>query len=120
MPPDAHPESEWLTRKSRIDTRLAELGWAIRAAASVGSIDRCSGHALTEYPTANGPADYAQVVDGQILGIVEAKRVSLGPQNVLVQAERYARGVDPSPFDFRGCRVPFLYATNGEVIWFHD
>ena len=25
-----------------------------------------------------------------------------------------------SPFNFRGYRVPFLYATNGEVIWFHD
>ena len=25
-----------------------------------------------------------------------------------------------SPFDFRGYRVPFLYSTNGEVIWYHD
>ena len=54
------------------------------------------------------------------LGIVEAKKLTLGPQNVLIQAERYARGVNDSPFDFGGFRVPFLYSTNGEVIWFHD
>src|SRR5262249_21366110 len=36
------------------------------------------------------------------------------------QAERYARGVAGGPFDFRGYRVPFLYSTNGEVIWHHD
>ena len=55
-----------------------------------------------------------------LLGVVEAKKLSLGPQNALVQAERYSRGVEPSPFDFRGYHVPFLYSTNGEVIWFHD
>ena len=50
----------------------------------------------------------------------EAKKLTLGPQNVLTQAERYARGVRKSPFNFEGFRVPFLYSTNGEVIWFHD
>ncbi len=29
-------------------------------------------------------------------------------------------GASGSPFDFGGFRVPFLYSTNGEVIWFHD
>ena len=75
---------------------------------------------LEEYETDNGPADYALCVDGKVLGIVEAKKLSLGPQNALVQAERYARGVADSPFNFGGFRVPFLYASNGEVIWFRD
>lgn len=39
---------------------------------------------------------------------------------MLTQAERYARGVVRSPFNFDGFRVPFLYSTNGEVIWFRD
>jgi type I restriction enzyme R subunit len=47
--------------------------------------------------------------------VVEAKKVTLGPQNVLIQAERYARGVKDSPFNFAGFHVPFLYSTNGEV-----
>jgi len=59
-------------------------------------------------------------VDGQILGIVEAKKVTLGPQNVLTQAERYSKGAVDGSVNVRGYRVPFLYSTNGEVIWFHD
>jgi type I restriction enzyme, R subunit len=77
-------------------------------------------HAVTELLTANGPADYALTIDGRILGIVEAKKVTLGPAGVLVQAERYSKGVADSPFSFRGFRVPFLYSTNGEILYFHD
>lgn len=109
-------ESEWLTRKKRIDPRLEAAGWSLS-----GSTGGDSGAwRVEELPTTHGPADYALVVDGKILAIVEAKKLSLGPQNVLAQAERYARGLGRTAFDFGGLRVPFLYATNGEVIWFHD
>ena len=64
--------------------------------------------------------DYVLCVGGRIVGIVEAKRLTVGQQNVLTQAERYARGLVGGPFDYRGPWVPFLYATNGEVIWHHD
>lgn len=107
-------ESESETRAGRIDPILNGLGWPERTSASHGS------HRVEEYPTENGPADYALCVDGRVLGIIEAKRLTLGPQNVLTQAERYARGVTTSPFNFDGLHVPFLYSTNGEVIWFHD
>lgn len=112
-------ELEWQTRKGRIDPRLAALGWTIlRWTPDINSnVPGCL--AITEYPTANGPADYALFVDGQWLGIIEAKKLTLGPQNVLTQAERYSRGA-VSSFDFHGFHVPFLYSTNGEVIWFHD
>jgi type I restriction enzyme R subunit len=59
-------------------------------------------------------------VNGRILGIIEAKKLSLGPQNVLVQAQRYSEGATGNPLQFGPYRVPFLYSTNGEVIWFHD
>lgn len=72
------------------------------------------------FETANGPADYALCVNGQILGVVEAKKLTLGPMGVLTQAERYSRGFSTSPFNFRGFRVPFLYSTNGEIVWHHD
>src|SRR5262249_10366996 len=77
-------------------------------------------HAIEEFPTVNGPADYALVVDGKLLGVVEAKKVTLGPQNVLTQAERYSKGLDQTGFNFHGYRAPFLYSTNGEIFWFHD
>lgn len=112
--------SEWLTRKRLIDPKLKAAGWSIvpfSPGMSLNSDKRC---AVEEYETANGPADYALSVDGRVLGVVEAKKLTLGPQGVLAQAERYCKGLTNSPFNFRGYRVPFLYSTNGEVIWHHD
>ncbi len=121
MPPSPHhDETEYRTRRSRIDPHLIAQGWEIVPFDASAVPASYTHHAVTEYPTANGPADYALFVAGQPLGIVEAKKVSLGPQNVLLQAERYCRAAAESPFNFRGYRVPFLYSTNGEVLWFHD
>jgi len=36
------------------------------------------------------------------------------------QAQRYSQGVSESQLNYSGFRVPFLYATNGELIRFHD
>lgn len=113
-------EAEWQTRKTRIDGRLAAQGWKLKPFDATKPLSALERHAIAEYETQNGPADYALCQDAAILGIVEAKKVSLGPQNVLTQAERYSRGVPDSLYDFRGFRVPFLYSTNGEILWFHD
>jgi type I restriction enzyme R subunit len=75
---------------------------------------------VEEYPTATGPADYALVMDGRVVGVVEAKKLTVGPQNVLSQAERYAKGLSQPGFLWGEFGVPFLYSTNGEVIWHHD
>src|SRR5262245_44146424 len=115
-----HEEREWQTRKKRIDGRLQAHGWTVvpfDAARDIGSYKH---HAIEEFPTDKGPADYVLVSNGRILAVVEAKKLSLGPQNVLLQAERYSRGLSQNPFNFDGLHVPFLYATNGEVIWFYD
>ena len=112
--------SEWLTRKKLIDTMLKQSGWKVapfRGGKSLSSQDCC---AIEEYPTALGPADYALCLGGQIVGIVEAKKLTLGPQNVLSQAERYSRGIVQPKLQAGEFGVPFLYSTNGEVIWHHD
>ena len=87
-------ESEWLTRKQRINTKLraANPAWKIipyKEGMDLAALHQC---AVEEFPTANGPADYALFVDGQLLGIIEAKKVGVNPQNVLEQAKRYAQG----------------------------
>jgi type I restriction enzyme R subunit len=107
-----HPgiESEWLTRKRRIDPLLDGAGWPLRRGR------RDTAFRTEEEETAHGPADYALWLGDRIVGIVEAKKLTIGPQNVLTQAERYARGLTGGRFDFDGVRCPFLYATNGEVI----
>jgi type I restriction enzyme R subunit len=107
------PESEWRTRKSRIDPRLDAAGWRVakRGAAA---------QRTEEEETDNGPADYALWLEDRVAAIVEAKKLGVGPQNVLVQAERYARGLRDAPEITDGFRAPFIYATNGEKIWFRD
>jgi type I restriction enzyme, R subunit len=117
---NAHDESEIQTRRQRIDPRLVARGWCIVPHNGAVPVARYTRHAVRELPTSNGPADYALFVGGQPLGLVEAKKVTLGPQNALTQAERYSKGVTNSPFDFSGYRVPFLYSTNGEMVWFQD
>ena len=113
-------EAEWLTRKSRIDTRLKQKGWKLVRFSPELSLNELDKIAVEELPTANGPADYALFVRGQLLGIVEAKKVSVNPQNVLEQAKRYARDVFAAAGEWNGFRVPFLYASNGTLIWHLD
>lgn len=109
-----------LTRKRLIDPKLKAAGWKIVPFSSQQSLLSDGPCAIEEFETSNGPADYALCANGQIVGIVEAKKLTLGPQGVLMQAERYCKGIIDSPFNYRGFRVPFLYSTNGETIWHHD
>jgi type I restriction enzyme, R subunit len=120
MPKASPATSEYLTRKQLIDSRLRAAGWRIvpfKPGRPLSAFEHC---AIEEFPTESGPADYALCVGGHILGVVEAKKLTLGPQEVLPQAERYSRGVASNPLDFNGFHVPFLYSTNGEIIWHHD
>lgn len=118
--PATTSNSEWLTRRKLVDPKLAASGWKVvlfDALRPLTTYDRC---AIIEYPTDKGPADYALCTGGRVLGIIEAKKLSLGPQNVLTQAERYSKGATANPLSFGAFRVPFLYSTNGELIWHHD
>jgi type I restriction enzyme R subunit len=117
MCPATPANSEWLTRKQIIDARLNAAGWQVVTFAPGRSYDRC---AVEEFQTANGPADYALCLHNQVVGVLEAKKLTLGPQNVLSQAERYSKGVSQSEQRWGDFGVPFLYSTNGEVIWHHD
>src|SRR3989338_7950097 len=115
-------EAEWKTRKERINKKLKALhpSWKIvrfKEGVNTATLDGC---AVEEFPTENGPADYALFIKGQLLGIIEAKKVSVNPQNVLEQAKRYAKGVQNGCGHWNGYNVPFLYASNGEVIHFVD
>ncbi len=113
-------ELERETRRKRIDPRLKLAGWSIARFAPGGTPAVYGTAAVEEFETASGPADYALCDDGLIRGVVEAKKVTLGTQGVLVQAERYSRAIDQVPKYQDEFGVPFLYSTNGEEIWFHD
>ncbi|MBI3830391.1 MAG: DEAD/DEAH box helicase family protein [Planctomycetes bacterium] len=112
--------NEWQTRKKKIDPMLAAAGWKVVPFVEGRPLSAYTHHAIEEYQTDHGPADYALVSKGQLLGIVEAKKQSVGPQEVLTQAKRYATGVKESQADYGGIHAPYLYSTNGELIYFRD
>lgn len=70
-------EAEWLTRKTRIDTRLRSLtpAWQIIPWREELDCSKLTCHAVTELPTANGPADYALFVEGEVYSQRPQKRV---------------------------------------------
>jgi len=115
-------ESEKTTRKKRIDSKLKSslLNWEVVPWSNSLDTNSLAAHAVEEYPTKTGPADYALFVNGKLLGIIEAKRLSVGAGNVLEQAKRYSKSVDKTVGEWRGYKVPFLYSTNGEVIFYLD
>lgn len=113
-------ESERITRKKRIDTKLSDCGWTIIPHDVQLDTQSLRAHAVEEYPTDNGPADYALFVNGNLLGLIEAKKVEVAALNVLEQAKRYARGISNPKRNWNGYAVPFLYSTNGEQIYFLD
>jgi pimeloyl-ACP methyl ester carboxylesterase len=98
------------------------------AAESSPRLGQSRGAAVARLPLAQLPDVAAPVCispgtlvnAGRVPAIVEAKKLSVSPQGVLVQAERYAKGIHQAPRYQGEYGVPFLYATNGEVTWFHD
>ena len=112
-------EAEWKTRRDRIDKRprACDPPWQFIPWKEGLDTSCLTSHAVTEFPTANGPADYALFVSGSPLGILQTKRITVSPQNVLEPAKRYAAGATGGPGNWKDLRVPFLYASNGEIIW---
>ena len=108
---------EETTRRELVEKALREAGWPV--------VDYVSGRkygtvAVKEYVTAHGPADYVLFQNGEAFAAVEAKKLGLGPQNVLVQAQRYAKGFRDGSFTFGEFHLPFIYSTNGKKFWFQD
>ena len=88
-------ESQKTTRKNRIDSKLKSslLNWQVIPWSNGLDTNSLAVHAVEEYPTKTGPADYALFVNGKLLGIIEAKKLSVDAGNVLEQAKRYSTSV---------------------------
>lgn len=110
--------NEYKTRKEFIDKLLLDSDWGPIIPYAEGK--KYSQASVEEYPTQTGPADYILFNNSRALAAVEGKKVAVGPQNVLQQAQRYARDFQGDNFTFREFHIPFIYSTNGKVIWFQD
>jgi type I restriction enzyme R subunit len=126
--------------RTLIDQQLRDRGWeadtrALRYGAGVRPA-KGRNMAIAEWPTANGPADYALFVGTTLIGVVEAKRRCRNVPAAIDQAERYAMGIkENGDFAFVGGlwgehKAPFVFAANGRSylrqieaasgIWFRD
>lgn len=113
-------EREKETRKQRIDPKLRAAGWTVVPFDPSMPTAALLRKAVSEWPTAYGPADYTLCDEGEVRAVAEAKKLTVGAQGILPQAERYSRGI-PSDHRWQGeYGVPFLYSTNGEQIRFED
>lgn len=115
------PTPEQLAR-NKIDKRLCSplLGWEVIPWTKNLETSLLLAHAVEEYPTETGPADYALFVNGKLLGVIEAKKEKIGVEGVLAQAKRYSIGVPNTIGEWREYKAPFLYSSNGELIYYLD
>ena len=104
------PEEE---AREIIDAALEAAGWKVQDADSV-NLAAGQGVAVREYPlkTGHGSADYLLHVDGQAVGVVEAKPAGTTLTGVETQSEKYGTGLPANiPAPIRP--LPFLYESTG-------
>ena len=104
------PEQE---ARQRIDAALVEAGWIVQ---NRGEMNLAAGRgvAVREFKMApgHGFADYMLFVDGQAVGVLEAKPVGYTLSSVELQADKYATGL-PAGLNLPVNPLPFLYVSTG-------
>src|SRR5207253_459378 len=108
--PTLKPEA---SARQRIDAMLEEAGWVVQNPKLV-NLAAGRGIAVREFPLRGGygKADYLLFVDGQPVGVVEAKKEGETLSGVEVQAEKYSLGL-PVYLAPPVRPLPFLYQTTG-------
>ncbi|MDF2947593.1 MAG: hsdR 1 [Bacillales bacterium] len=122
-----------------IDEQLREVGWVADTRelryGKGARPEKGKNLAIAEWPLKKGFADYALFVGLELIGIIEAKRLSKNIPSDIEQAKNYARLVEKKGEEiilepYGDYFVPFLFATNGRPylkqfeersgIWFLD
>jgi type I restriction enzyme, R subunit len=114
---DGGPEEN---AKNIVDRMLHTLGWSRIHYEKDLDTGRLESHVVEEYRVATGRVDYALFVHGLLIGIIEVKRLTGNLELAMEQAKQYSKGSFDGVGNWRGYRVPFLYASNGEVTYFYD
>ena len=104
------PEQE---ARLQIDRMLEEAGWRVCDVKNA-NIHAGRGVAIREFPLRSGYgfADYLLYLDGQAVGVIEAKRAGVTLSGVEIQSDKYKNGLpDGLPAWFRP--LPFCYESTG-------
>lgn len=97
---------------------LTAAGWAVQDM-SAFNLRAAQGVAIREFPMENGFADYLLFVDGNAVGIVEAKPEGKTLSGVEEQTLKYIHGI-PSHVPHLQGPLPFVYESTGTETYFCD
>ena len=109
--------SDYLTPEGRaravIDAQLEACGWVVQDYGRA-AVAAAKGVAVREVPTGAGPADYVLFVDGQAVGVIEAKSAGTTLTGVEPQTRRYRENFpDELPAFTVDGALPFGYEATG-------
>ena len=113
----AGDSSEYLEPEARarmeIDAQLEACGWVVQDYKSA-AVAAARGVAVREVPTGAGPADYVLFVDGQAVGVIEAKKAGSTLTGVEPQTGKYQAAYPEAlpAFEVDGA-LPFGYESTG-------
>ncbi|MDO4706325.1 MAG: type I restriction-modification enzyme R subunit C-terminal domain-containing protein [Comamonadaceae bacterium] len=112
MTPEAHA-------RQHIDHKLEQAGWIVQDMRAL-NLGAGLGVAVREYPTDTGPADYVLFVNREAVGVIEAKKDSVGA--VLTVAESQTARYANATLKWRKDTTPlrFLFEATGQIIRFTD
>ena len=100
--------------REKIDTLLAQAGWLVQDREDM-NLTASDGIAVREFKLekGHGYVDYLLFVDGNALGVVEAKPAGYSFTSVEVQAKKYVEGL-PASLTAPQKPLPFAYISTGE------
>lgn len=102
-----------------IDEKLEMSGWIVQNVNQL-NLGAALGVAVREFPTNTGPVDYALFIDGELVGVIEAKKKSFG-ENITVVEEQSARYATSSfKWINREYTIRFAYEATDKLIKFTD
>ena len=117
-PPGSRNTPEKKARE-KIDALLEQSGWLIQDRAEMNLT--LPAVAVREFALAKGHgfADYLLFLDGQPVGVCEAKKTGTPVRDVEVQANKYVGGVPPE-LDTERKDLPFVYISTGDETAFYN
>jgi type I restriction enzyme R subunit len=104
--------------RDNIDKQLRDAGWIIQSKDEINLFESL-GVAVKEYPTDIGPADYVLFIDGEPIGIIEAKREEIG-YNISVVEEQSTGYATAKLKHLQNDELRFVYEATGVITRFTD
>jgi len=116
--PQYYNDPELKARHEKINPLLKKAGWKIQHY-KIADVHSDKGVAVEffEMGSGIGQADYVLFVDGQAVGIIEAKKEGVALAGKEPQSARYSKGF-PEELDKLELPLPFIYESSGSETFF--